>query len=789
MRFCVHKLPLFSLGFLFLLIMFSSCSTIKINRIKNYPASKPFVYENRIEITGDISKDEKNRLTNELENYWDDSLQVRMIQSWIFFHTYNNPPVLDSVNVTRTIQYMNAYLNSQGYYYANFRDSVQVDTVRSQLRATIAMYIDPGKNIRIDSVSYSMRDTTLQRLTLQEQPNTYLKKDNPYSKQIISQELDRLVTLYRQNGYYYFTRENIQAVVDSIDASLLTFTLDPFRQAQLLAEAARNRRLNPKWDINITRKPISDSGKLTQYYVGKIFYYPETKLADIPDSLLQRTDFKEFRRRELVMRYKDGTFTYQPMRDHSYFRTGDLYNENIYFKTVNSLTQLGAWQQVDGIAMPRDKDSLDLHFFLVPAVKHSYQLGLEGSLNTADIGSDNLVGISGNIEYTNRNVWKRAIQSLTTFRSGVELNLLSSSENDLLQTFFVSVGQTYSIPKLILPFKSTRRKLNAIDNKRTLFSLHATYIDRRNYYLLRSFITSWGYEWKKKNTVWIYKPINLELYSLDKRPQLDTLIDKNPWMENSFNEGRIISQKISMIKNVNPLTNKNYYLRLGGEEAGGLFGLLPGLKNNIYRFIKAEAEFKKTFYFNKTELATRVFAGVGYNYGTDSSIGQTLPFFKQFFAGGPFSMRAWALRQLGLGSSTVSDQDTSINSYHDRFGDMQLETNIEYRFPIANIAGMKISSALFADIGNIWNVKADISNPDAQFAFKNLYRDLALGIGTGLRVDFSYFLVRLDIGYKVKDPARPTKDGWMKGFQWQETRPSGLTVNNYALQLGIGLPF
>jgi outer membrane protein assembly factor BamA len=86
---------------------------------------------------------------------------------------------------------------------------------------------------------------------------------------------------------------------------------------------------------------------------------------------------------------------------------------------------------------------------------------------------------------------------------------------------------------------------------------------------------------------------------------------------------------------------------------------------------------------------------------------KTLPFFKQFSAGGPYSMRAWGLRQLGMGSSIQSDTISTTN-YRDRFGDMQLEANVEYRFPLATVAGIKVASALFADMGNVWNVKTDL---------------------------------------------------------------------------------
>ncbi len=773
-----------------LLLLISSCSVLNKTTVRNYPLNKPFVYENKLILNGDVSKDEKIRLTTDLENYWDDSIKVKKLQRFLFLYRLKNPPVFDSANVSRSVLFMNAYLNSQGYYYANFKDSVRIDTVKDQLRANISMTIDLGKNIKIDSIAFDLGDSTLQKLTRQEEKNTLLKQGAPYNKGVISSELDRLVNLYRQNGYYNFTREDIRAIVDSTDANLLKLTLDPFKQAQIIAEAARNRRLNPKWDITIVRKPKPDSAELIQYHIGNLYFYPETKITDIPDSLPKQKGFLEFRRNELVMRYKKGLFNYKPLREHTYLNNGELYNENNYFKTINTLGQLGAWQQVDGRPVPRGKDSLDMYFFLVPAVKQSYILGLEGSRNTADIGLGNLWGISANIDYTNKNVWKRAIQSLTSLRAGVELNILTSNQDKLLQTFLINVGHTYAFPKLILPFKGWKG-LNNLDNKRTLFSVNGSYVDRRDFYRLRSFLTSWGYEWKKGNNTWLYKPLNVELYAIDKLPKLDSLFKLNPFLKASFNEGRVISQTLSFIKSFNTANNpaKSHYIRFGVEEAGGLAGFIPGIKDNIYRYIKLEGEYKKRIRMGKTDLAWRAFAGVGYNYGSDSLISQTLPFFKQFSAGGPYSMRAWGLRQLGLGSSTQSEQDTSRNSYRDRFGDMRLEANVEYRFPLVTIAGINVASALYADVGNVWNIKKSSIDPDAQFSFNNLFRDIAIGVGTGLRVDFSYFLIRFDFAYKVKDPARPYNNGWTNGFHLYETRPNGLEVSNFAFQLGIGLPF
>lgn len=778
------------LCFSLLLVLFSSCSIVNFTTVKNPPANKAFVFDNKIELKGNISKDEKKRLSEELINYWDDSLKVPKIQQFGVFYKIKNPPVFDSANITRTVALMNAYLNSQGYYYATYADSVKIDTVKEQIRAKINMRIQVGKNITIDSVSFALGDSTLQQLTKEKENSTLLKKGVPYTKGLISSELDRLVGLYRQNGYFLFTRDDIFAEADTTDPRLLELTLDPFKQAQLIAEAAKARRENPTWDITIFNRPITDSNRLKRYYIGQLYYYPETKMSDIPDSLLKRTDFLETHRRNMTIRYKKGLFNYRPLREHTFLRNGALYNENDYFKSINTLGQIGAWQQVDARPVIRGKDSLDVYFFLAPAIKQNFTVDLEGSRNTADFGLGNLWGISTNFAYNNKNVWKSAVQSLTTLRTGVELNLLTSDKSRLLQTFLVNVGHTYAFPKLIVPFKNWRA-LNRLDNKKTLFSINGSYVDRRDFYKLRSLVTSWGYEWKKGNNTWLYKPLNVELYSIDTLDGLRRLFDSIPFLRSSFNSGRVISQSLSLVRNFinsnNP--NRSHYMRIGLEEAGGLFSLFGGIRNQIYRYVKLEAEYRESIKMRKTELAFRAFAGVGYNYGNDTLRDRTLPFFKQFSAGGPYSMRAWGLRQLGLGSSKQSEASASANSYRDRFGDFQLEANIEYRYPLGTIAGVKIGSALFADIGNIWNLKSNNVDPEAKFSFKNLGRDLAIGVGTGVRVDFSYFLIRLDLAYKVKDPARQYNNGWMDQFQWTENRANGLKIPNYALQLGIGLPF
>ncbi len=445
MRLKLAKVKWFlGLFWLIALLTLVGCSEERRTKVVDYPIGKPFMYGNKVILKGSGTKDELKKLSTDLNNYWDDSARVRKEQRYLLGYRIKNPPVYDSINIIRSINYMNAYLNAQGYYYASFKDSIHKDSVGDQIRVNATITINQGKNISIDSVGYQLDDTIMQQLATQRIRGSQIKKGSPYSKQLISAELDRMIAIYRRKGYYKLTKEDLYAEIDTTDLNLIELTLDPFKQAELIAESARKRKQNPTWNLTIKKRATADSSKLTQYKVANIYYYPETKITDVIDSLTTSKGLIEEQHGDSYLRYRVGKFKYQPLKEHTFLSKGDLFNEESYFKTINTLGQIGAWQQVDSKIIERDKDSLDLYFYLVPALKQNFTVDLEGSRNTGDIGAGNLFGISTNLSYKNRNVWKRAIQSITNFRTGVELNLSLGNNNtnqQLVQTFNISAGQ------------------------------------------------------------------------------------------------------------------------------------------------------------------------------------------------------------------------------------------------------------------------------------------------------------------------------------------------------------
>ncbi len=821
---------------LLLLLLSASCTEEKflfaINRniVKNYPADTPFVYSTEINIKGDdISKNEENDLLRALPNYFDDSIRVQKAQRFGIFYRIKNPPLFDTSHISHSISFMNGYLNSIGYYHAAFTDSFYIDTFKKQQRTYVVFTLDPGKVTIIDSIEYKLNDSILQRIATRENPlkKSFIKPGkSPFSKPLLGSELDRLVGLYKNRGYMLISRDNLIAIADTTDPAILQISADPFEQIKTIQEAEQRSRQNPVAKIVITTRDINtdstdlvDSAQLKQYRIGNIYFYPETNFTQLPDSLMSQPDLPVlYRKNEFTVYGDKHQFRFQPLRQHTFMRKGNLYNERLYSKTINNLSSIGAWQNIDSryqihITNSLQSDSLykdsfqvrvdtvDFHYFLIPAVKQNITVGLEASRNTGDfLSTGNLFGLALNATYLNRNVWHRAIQSSTSFRNGVELSLNKS--NPLLQTFQSSFSHSYSFPTFIMPHALTKllvRHRERLDGVRTILGASATYSERTNYFRIRQLVANWGYEWKKRNRIWSVKIPNVELYALDTLPQLKKQLQDNPFLRNAFTTGSIVS----MIGTFNTSYSnpdhpkQNNFFRASVEETGGLSGFIYPWSKNIYRYIKGEAEYRKLFNLPTTSIVGRIFAGVGYNYG---KVGNSLPFYKQFFGGGPNSMRAWSLRQLGLGSSLLSDTaGTKKVAYRDRYGDMQLEANIEYRYTIAQFSSLKLGGALFADMGNIWNLKKDANNPKAQFQFRNLGRDIAIGVGTGLRLDFTYFLIRIDGGLKLKDPARLENNGWLslKNFSWRnhefERSDNGKVVspnrNNYAIQLGIGLPF
>jgi hypothetical protein len=758
-----------------LLVWAASCTVVK-----QYQPNKPFVYKTNINLIGKFSNDEKEQLITGLKGQLDDSMRVPKVDK-LLWAVIKNPTVYDSTNADRSIIFMRALLISLGY----FDDSISYHAERvpspghpAQQRVAITFDVKPGKLWRLDTVIYNLAQPELQKLALEEKKQAFIKKGDAFAKAPIAAEMDRLTELFRNNGYLRFGRDELVGLWDTLDVTLLKPTLDPFEQLQVL-QRLKERRQNPTVSLEIRLRNI-DSTRFTKYYNGHVKVYPDFTIDTIG---LHRKTYVDTANQITVIQYRD-KFKPWIFSNNIYLPPDSVYRLRRYIRTINRLNLMGAWQSVNIDQVPRkNQDTVDFIINLTAKRKYSFATTLEGSINQTAI-SGKLFGVGINGELQNKNKWRAANLANSNIRYGVEFGNTGSSQ--FIQTRQVSASHSIYFPRAILIEKFLPE--NRRDNFRTILSANAALTERRFLFNLTTVNGSWGYEFQRKKLLLNIRFPNVEYSFLDKKDSLDRLIAKNPSLKNIFTDGLIFSLIGNLTLSGGKDNNHINLFRANFEGAPLIAGWFhtPFLDSQIYRFIKIDAEFARLIRHRKSAIALRVFAGVGiadpFNTTVNPNKRSTLPFFKQYFSGGPNSMRAWQLRRLGPGS-TVKDFVGNLGS-PDRYGDVQLEANAEYRFPLFKPFRIPVDGAIFTDIGNVWLLKGEAGTPEQVFHLSNLGKDIAIGAGAGVRVNFGFFVLRLDYAYKVKDPspAQVDQDKQNKWFAYQFFKGS-------QLQLGIGYPF
>ncbi len=764
--------------------LFSNCSTSKkysgFTNVRKYQKNTPFVFKNNISLhTQDMTSDEEVLVNGRLYNQLADSAKVRIKDIAFIFHTINSPPVFDTNAIIQSSANMRAAMMNIGFYEPAV--SYTLDTVVKhqglQKRIIVNYDVTSGKRTRIDTLAYLINDSNLQRLAISSLDETVLKKNEPVTKAGIQQETNRLVDLFRNNGYYKFTADELRVTGDTSIAALTTVSEDPFEQLRLLAEAAEKRD-EPTIRLGYQLNNAADTSKLDQYSIRDIYVLPDYT----PGDRLDDSSLHTHAANDVITKYHQQLFKFYLPESNIFLKKNELFRQADYYKTLNKLYKLGVWESpsIDLLEVP-DSNQLDVVIKLIPLKKYSFEGNIELSYsansttsNITGANSGNLLGIAGNINLVNKNVAKQAIQMTNSFRLGVQFNMTRRNSNG---TFINSNELSYSnnllFPRFIFPFHrvDTRKLITSQSFVHTNLSL----VNRIDFFNQQIVNFSYGFNFTgSERHIWSLRLFNFDYRRLYNRSaSFDSTLRRYPFLRYSFNTALVIGSGLSY-KSSLPAKNKpNHIKTFNGnlEESGLLFGLLKkgtasAANGNFFdkylkEFIKADVEFTYTMNHPKSAVAFRVFAGVGIPV---SKTDTTLPFFKQYFGGGPNSMRGWPVRGIGLGGKSLPP---FLNNglFNDRTGDIQVEGNAEYRFNVAPLFSNAIffKMALFADAGNIWNYK--ITTPgggydSAKFRLSDFYKQLGVSSGVGFRFDFSYFLIRFDVGLRFKRPDVLESSGW-----------------------------
>ncbi|MGN6602625.1 MAG: BamA/TamA family outer membrane protein [Ginsengibacter sp.] len=766
---------LFISGILFSLAVLPGCIVVQ-----KYQKNVPFVFKNNIKLNAEnVSKDEKVLLKSKLNTQLNDSARVNVKDKFFIFHYYVNPPVFDTNAVAASATSMRALLINSGFYNPEVNYSYDTTTKkRTQKRVTITYNVKTGKRTMIDTVAYLFTKPTLQQLAVASKDESMLQPGTPVSKSGIIQETNRLVNLFKNNGYYKFTADEIRATGDTSIAALTSVSEDPFEQLRLLAEA-QEKRNKPTIRLGFQLNNLPDSSHLQKYYINQIYVLPDYLTGDrYTDSTFHVRRFQNY-----IAEYHRKLFKFNLLDRNLSIKKDSVFRQDDYFKTINDLYKLGVWESptID-INELRDTNLLDLVVKLVPLKRYAFEGNIEMSYSANNATSalttsatGNLLGLSLNLSVTDRNLGGSAIRMTNGIKAGVEFNTSHrNSSGTFINSNELSYSNTLLFPKFIFPLGSMNKR-KMITNQ-SFINTNISLINRVDFFDQQVFNTSYGFNWtNNEKHLWSLKLFNFDYRRLFNRSSsFDSTLNENPFLRYSFNTALVmgggLSYNLVKANRRNPKLVTNVKANL--EESGLIWDLLkqknktPQTGNffNKYlkEFIKTDVDYTFTINHPKSAIALHAFAGVGIPLSKSDT---TLPFFKQYFGGGPNSMRGWPVRGIGVGGQPLAPYKSNQIRFNDRTGDIQLEGNAEYRFNVAPLFSNAVlfKMALFTDVGNIWNfrnTKPDGSPDTTQFKFKNIYKQLGVSSGVGFRFDFTYFLIRFDVAFRFKRPDVLENDGW-----------------------------
>ena len=381
----------------------------------------------------------------------------------------------------------------------------------------------------------------------------------------------------------------------------------------------------------------------------------------------------------------------------------------------------------------------------------------------------------------------------------------SSTQQSSVYTIQFGVTAALLIPKLLVPFGlgSFLRDYQP----RTRISLSDTYT-KSPYYTRTNAELTFDYLWQTSPYhQYVFTPVDLALVNTpvlreDYQQQLLLLRQQGSPLYQSFRSIYEPSFSFTSVYNSNDInqTRSAHYLRLFAE-VGGLTRDLYRTKSwftgqgdrdtslEVYDFAKLAVDYRRYYRLSpQTYLAWRLNGGLAHaltrTSTTDNSVTPaitrnlyTIPYDKYFFVGGSNSVRAWQPRRLGTGSYATRLADGTRDYITEQPGELLLEGSVEYRFPVYSF----IKGALFTDFGNVWTLQPDPARPGAEFRFNSFAKQFAVGSGIGIRLDFTFLILRLDIATKVYDPTDVSP--------WAIRRALRQTANQTALNIGIGYPF
>ena len=717
-----------------------------------------------------------------------DQMLLKNKSKWLNRALAKTPTFYDKNLTELTVQNMRKYLKNAGYLYNNVHYEKDFHG-RDKGLADMTYIVNPGTLYVYDTVRVVCADTIYQKILDSTSNESLLYRGQPVSANVFEGEKTRITQLFNNLGYARFSPNSIQP--PEADTTLIAF------------DALGNRLVSATMTIQLP----SDKSQTQQFINGEISVYPNYDVIKGEtikyDSIIANKVFFTY----------DGNLGLNaptlarviPLQPFGLYRQK---TSDDIFKKISSLG-LYKFISIKPLIDECDSNSISYKIYLTPNKKMITEVGAElyySNISYLQSSGTNLgrLGVSGSINYTHRNLFKGAERYTMTLSGGVDFGLQSPDtikngksldfkfDNRLLIPKFINPSKTWQLySKIGLLRKNFYNEIK--ENGQSEVSLSYILSDRilLDLYRLEQFNAGFRYILNRTNDHNERFTITTTSVELNLGTLTNTYRAKLPERTiHSFDSTlvsgilfRSFTQEYSTKTN---LQNTRWRFLYTIQQSGSEVWLIDKLRNSVSsttndalhlsslgfaKFWSGDGEARYGIPLS-THLAyaLRISGGIA----TPFADAKAVPYNYQFYVGGPNSIRAWQQRSIGPGSFNDVNNKSPFPS---QTGEIKLDFNSELRFDLFS----RLKSAIFLDAGNVWNLQKDDKVPGGEFT-KFWYDQLAVGTGIGLRLDLTYFIFRLDLGWKLRNPYTTNGNYWIPLSEYSYK-------NNSNLNFAIGLPF
>lgn len=682
------------------------------------------------------------------------------------------PVIYDSLLTEEGVKQLQKALVNKGYLEAE----VYADTIRNDKKKKIKVdyHLNPGDPHIIENISYVFPDSIFREIILKDSFKFVVRRGDNLDRSQLDTQREIITGILRENGYYGFTKD------------FITFTADTTQGSK-------------KTDLTMIVNPPTKNGQSSLVKSHELFrirnvyvitdYQPGTELTT--EEIINGSRQETYKGLDIVYNGKQ-YLRPQAIFENCYLRPGELYKLSDVEKTYRAFSRFSILNFINVKFQPigslGEDEILDAYVLLTPGKSQSVSFELEGTNSEGDLG------VAAGVTYAHRNIGKGSETLSVKFRGAYE-SLSGDLEgllNDRYMEYSADVG--LSFPKFKAPFLTERFKRRV--NASTELNLSLSYQERPEYTRVIS-NAGWSYRWvhNRNHNIYLFTPIDINYVYLPKSTYdfINQIAPDNPLLRYSYEDHFIMrlgfsfyhSNKKDELPWSRSVQQNIYTIRANAEIAGNFLYLLScifkphrDISKNPYKilgiyyaqYFRINSDFSFIHIFDvRNSLAFHAGFGIGYPYGNSN----ILPFEKRFYGGGANGVRGWDVRTLGPGTYPNSN---SVSDFINQCGDIRFILSAEMRTKLFWVFEL----AAFIDAGNIWTIHSYPNQPGGMFHFNTFYKQLAASYGLGLRLDFTYFLLRFDMGVKAHNPA-------LGAVEWPLIHPNWHRDTSF--HFSIGYPF